>query len=404
MSDVLYISPSYIVLADRDMRVLISVQTVDDVMQCQEVGRVKCHTAKSASTRSWVSEAPRSFDIARCKELPCHLDVLPLYSLSRSMIGGALFFYRGSHKTIRVVVMGIKTGPIEQWLLNMLPNAMVDLVEEDEQIMQPSPCLGMHSTPRLCGVVESGRNFLEQRVNGSIDLLFLDFERHQADPLCARTTEYFEMVGTKMAPGGVVVSDVDPLEIDAYAASMIEGLGLTDGQLHSGLAPGLDHAVLVAQTGPDFGPKSSADGPRGDAEGRKDGSDDGPKGGQDASPAPNASAPGASGALPREAAAEAEAWAAAVDFKPMALEAAFGALKDGTACPKWARSEPQARAVVGPMQHCNKGAHEQGASFLFISARRTPTSTPRLYRRLKHPRAAALSRRKLGGPARLLLP
>lgn len=134
-------------------------------------------------------------------ERPLHLE-LPYTRVA--MVGLALVPPDG-----RILFVGLGGGAMPTYVREVLPRARIEAVEIDPLVVElAQEYFGLAPGPGLQVHVGDGRAFLEAAQTGSWDLIVLDAFSESGIPRALTTRPFLETVRSRLAPGGVVVSNV----------------------------------------------------------------------------------------------------------------------------------------------------------------------------------------------------
>ncbi|HEY1752489.1 MAG TPA: fused MFS/spermidine synthase [Caulobacteraceae bacterium] len=110
----------------------------------------------------------------------------------------------------RLALVGLGGGNTVTYLLKYIPTLSVEAAELDPEVIRFSKkYFGIHPDQRLKVVNQDGRVFLRQS-RGRYDIVMLDAYRGPFVPFHLTTKEFYQLVKSKLNPGGVVVQNVDP--------------------------------------------------------------------------------------------------------------------------------------------------------------------------------------------------
>jgi spermidine synthase len=123
----------------------------------------------------------------------------------------------------RVAVLGNAGGTIARAFAVFWPNAAIDGVEIDPAVSTAGRrYLGMDDNPRLLVHDEDARPFL-RRADERYDLIYIDAYRQPYVPFYLATKEFFELVLTRLAPGGIVALNVATVPGDRRLEESLAG-------------------------------------------------------------------------------------------------------------------------------------------------------------------------------------
>lgn len=109
----------------------------------------------------------------------------------------------------RILFVGLGGGAMPTYVREVLPGARIDAVEIDPLVVEVAQeYFGFTPGPELRVHVGDGRAFLEGAPPGSWDLIVLDAFSESGIPRALTTRPFLEVVRSRLAPGGVVVSNV----------------------------------------------------------------------------------------------------------------------------------------------------------------------------------------------------
>jgi len=173
----------------------------------------------------------------------CIPDAVPPLSYIRSMIGGAISLHTG--ELGRVASIGLGAGSIPLWFARSLPSVQVDAIDISADVISAAPCFGVESSPTLRLIEEDGAKYLREQNDGTYDIVFIDaFDDLDNIPEPLKSKEFFEMVGRKLTPGGVLAMNVWHQEVGSVAHTLKEAYPGQD-RVRMGLSPGLGNRILL---------------------------------------------------------------------------------------------------------------------------------------------------------------
>jgi spermidine synthase len=113
-------------------------------------------------------------------------------------------------KLERVLEIGLGGGRTVSYLSASLPDVAILAVELDKDVVDlAKKYFRFTETARLRTVVSDGRSFL-MRDNDRWDLILIDAYRGPFVPFHLLTREFYTLVKSRLAPGGVVVQNIEP--------------------------------------------------------------------------------------------------------------------------------------------------------------------------------------------------
>jgi spermidine synthase len=108
----------------------------------------------------------------------------------------------------RVLVLGVGGGSFPKRLYRDYPQVVVDAVDIDPEVLAiASRYFQIPEDPRLRLHARDGRRFVQQ-TDARYDLIFLDAYNSDTIPFHLTTREFYREVDARLAPGGVVVSNI----------------------------------------------------------------------------------------------------------------------------------------------------------------------------------------------------
>ena len=164
-------------------------------------GRIR--VAEDASgLRSLYMGAGRARQSAVYPGRPKHLEIA--YTRA-AMVGLALTPSDG-----RILFVGLGGGAMPMYTRQVMPEAQIDVVEIDPMIVDVAQrYFGFQPDSQLVVHTGDGRAFIEQEAAlGSYDLIVLDAFSDDEIPFALTTVQFLEAVRTRLAPGGVVASNL----------------------------------------------------------------------------------------------------------------------------------------------------------------------------------------------------
>ncbi len=160
-----------------------------------------------------------------------------------AMVGPAL-----APDTGRILFVGLGGGALPRATRALRPGVEIHVVEIDPVVVAVAErYFGFSPDPAMTVHVEDGRAFLERGGMGMWDLILLDAFSDQGIPQALATLEFLETVRARLAPGGVVVSNVPTRHptSNAMLATYLEVFP----QVHTVDVPRRRQAILVAGVG-----------------------------------------------------------------------------------------------------------------------------------------------------------
>jgi spermidine synthase len=134
-------------------------------------------------------------------------DDLPLL-YQRTMTVAAIF----PQVIKRVLVLGLGAGSIPVYLQRVLPEATIDSVELDPGVIDVSrKYFGLRETKKFRLIESDARVFLNRHVE-PYDLIFVDAFTGSYIPFHLMTKEFYQLVRSRLAPGGVAAFNFIPEE------------------------------------------------------------------------------------------------------------------------------------------------------------------------------------------------
>lgn len=145
--------------------------------------------------------AGRSRQSALYPGRPLHLEI----TYTRvGMIGLALV-----PEDARILFVGLGGGAMPRYTHHVLPEASIDVVEIDPLIVDVAQrWFGFRPDARLRVHTADGRAFIEDAEPASWDLIVLDAFAEHGIPYALTTRQFLEAVSSRLAPRGVVVSNI----------------------------------------------------------------------------------------------------------------------------------------------------------------------------------------------------
>jgi spermidine synthase len=113
-------------------------------------------------------------------------------------------------KTERILEIGLGGGRTVTYLNAALPDTAILAVEIDKDVVDLArKYFGFKESARMRAVVADGRSFLI-RDNDLWDIILIDAYRGPFVPFHLLTKEFYTLVKSRLAPGGVVVQNIEP--------------------------------------------------------------------------------------------------------------------------------------------------------------------------------------------------
>jgi spermidine synthase len=115
--------------------------------------------------------------------------------------------YAPTAKRVLFIGLGGGTAPKRVW--RDFPDVQVDAVEIDPEVVRVArQWFALPDDPRLDVAVEDGRRYLQQREDDRWDVIVIDAYFADSIPFHLATAQFFELVRSRLNPGGIVVSNV----------------------------------------------------------------------------------------------------------------------------------------------------------------------------------------------------
>ena len=151
--------------------------------------------------RSLYTGAGRARQSAVFPGKPRHLE---LAYTRVATIGAALMPPNG-----RILFVGLGGGAMPMYTRAILPEARIDVVEIDPLIANVAQrFFGFRPDSQMAVHTGDGRAFIENAPPASYDLIVLDAFSDNTVPFALTTRQFLQAVRTRLAPGGVVVSNL----------------------------------------------------------------------------------------------------------------------------------------------------------------------------------------------------
>jgi predicted membrane-bound spermidine synthase len=145
-----------------------------------------------------------------------------------------------------IALVGLGGGRTIIYLAQSMPTVRIDVGELDPQVIRlAAKYFGVGGTDRVRIINNDGRVFLRTQPPG-YDVIMLDAYRGPFVPFHLTTKEFYQLVKTRLRPGGVAVQNIDPttLLFDSTLATMRTVFANVDVYQASG------NVVLVGYDGP----------------------------------------------------------------------------------------------------------------------------------------------------------
>jgi spermidine synthase len=149
-------------------------------------------------------------------------------------------------KIERVVEIGLGGGRTISYLSEALPEASFLAVELDKDVVDlAKKYFRFKETANLRSVVSDGRAFL-MRTNERWDVIMIDAYRGPFVPFHLLTKEFYALVKSRLAPGGVVVQNIEPstMLFDSATATLNSVFPSVD------FYDGVENVIAVGYDGP----------------------------------------------------------------------------------------------------------------------------------------------------------
>lgn len=136
----------------------------------------------------------------------------------------------------RVLVIGLGGGSIPKRFWRDYPDVTVDVAELDPKVVEVARrFFEVREDARLRIAAQDGRLFL-RRSSSKYDIIILDAYFADAIPFHLTTREFYETVRERLAPGGVLVSNLIG-SLTGGASSLFRAMYRTQGTVFPGLYP-----------------------------------------------------------------------------------------------------------------------------------------------------------------------
>lgn len=146
----------------------------------------------------------------------------------------------------RILEIGLGGGNIVSYLSRALPQTTIVAVEIDKDVVElAKKYFQFQESDRLKAVVADGRAYL-MRDESKWDIVLLDAYRGPFVPFHLLTKEFYALAKSRLAPGGVVVQNIEPstMLFDSAIATMNSVFRSVD------FYDGRENVVAIAYDGP----------------------------------------------------------------------------------------------------------------------------------------------------------
>lgn len=207
---------------------------------CHEQAEIACGDM-SVRPRALL-QSSKDAGVACSGRQACNPATSPDLSYIRSMLGGAVVARKAP--ITRVASIGLGAGTIPLFWSRVQPNTTVEAIDISADVIAAAPCFGVKG-PNLQLIQKDGRKYIQSQPDGSYDVIFVDaFDNLDVIPPCLKTLEFFQMLGKKLAPGGVLSMNVWRREIDKVYTGFATAF---PGRTQVGQSPGLGNVVLLGR-------------------------------------------------------------------------------------------------------------------------------------------------------------
>lgn len=151
----------------------------------------------------------------------------------------------------RLLEIGLGGGRFVSYLHRHVPNLSITAVEIDPGVVAlAKKHFGVREDRRLRIVVDDGRRYAMQ-TTAQYDMIFVDAFRGTWVPETLTTVEFFTLLKSRLAPGGVVAQNVEPTTLfyDRMVATLQSVFANVDA-FASGMDTDSQNTVLCAYDGP----------------------------------------------------------------------------------------------------------------------------------------------------------
>ncbi len=168
-------------------------------------------------------------------------DYLALPYARVALIGLAL-----SEEPRRILVVGLGGGTLPMFLRKYYPNAVIDAVEIDPEVVDVAKkFFGFREDELMNAHVGDGRQFIE-KLRQPYDVIFLDAFGSNSIPAHLTTQEFLQAVRRAVAPSGVVVGNLWGRVVNPLYDSMVRTYREVFDELFVLDAPGSGNRILLA--------------------------------------------------------------------------------------------------------------------------------------------------------------
>lgn len=216
---------------------LLARYTPDTIYEGQgPFGRVRV-VERHDGLRSLYIGAGRARQSALYPDRPLHLE-FPYTRLG--MVGLALV-----PPDARILFVGLGGGAMPSYTRAVLPAARIDVVEIDPLVVDVAGrYFGFRPGARMAVHAGDGRPFIEAAPPGRWDLIVLDAYSDDFIPYALSTRQFLEAVRARLAPGGVVVSNL--WSANRHYPAMVATYAAAFEQVRLLRVPGRNQRILVA--------------------------------------------------------------------------------------------------------------------------------------------------------------
>ncbi len=151
-------------------------------------------------------------------------------------------------KPQRILIVGLGGGTMPMFLRRNYPDAQIDIAELDPVVVEAATgFFGFKEDARMKVHVGDGRRFIET-AERRYDIIFLDAYGPDSIPYSLATRQFVAAVHSRLADGGIAVSNVWSHFSNKHYFSMIKTYQAVFDEVHVVQAPASENRIIIAMS------------------------------------------------------------------------------------------------------------------------------------------------------------